>query len=280
MAKTLSDALKQSRSALGTSQATTGLLQAKTGKAAPGTGAPMQSSLAERAGVAKAETALTQEAGRQALTRAGQAQQMRGIEATEAQRLEDIAIRREGAEKQLDQATTKILGELDRAKKSDSAERESMALEQLGFLQGMNDKKYIADLQDQGRRQRLTDKNRFEVELQKDIFREEEGMFENEQQFLDMMQMDEHEFNKMLTQMNINDTHKLYKEQQKAQARAAVVSAIGTGAGIAASHYGEKAADEGWFSSGVGQEDTTNLTGTSSTSQPVFKTSAGPLKMT
>lgn len=188
------------------------LLRAKGGKAAaPGGTTPRRTNIAEKMAVS---------AQRQEL---GKAEQQKDIadtfmdtrEAEQAQRKEladkDLEQQRTAMENDLRRKEDALFKDLERAGLDLQSSRDIAKVEQLGFLMGLQDEKYIMELKDLGARKRLEKDSEFKIALQQDIFKEYMDLREQDIAFEKMLKADARTFKKEMAQMDISTAMKLMK---------------------------------------------------------------------
>jgi hypothetical protein len=131
-----------------------------------------------------------------------------------------------------------LFGDLERNRTELDTMKGIAKTEQLGFLLGLRDNKYTQQLQDVGRKQRLESAADFKIALQSEIFKEYQGLFEENLEFGKALNADKREFAKQLAEMDLATA----MEIMKADIKAANTQAIWTGLGSA----GSAAASADW----------------------------------
>lgn len=180
------------------------LAGAQTGKAAaPGT-APRLSTIQEQ--VAAREAGL----GAQQLAQQGQLEALR-VKQEEDQiqdelglRLRELDDQRLAQQEYQQQQTQTLLDQFTTGQRQLNLSRDKATMEQVGFQLRLNNSKYIKQLQDYGRRARLDNKIKFQEELQRTIFAEEESMFQSDLLFRSMINAKGREFTSQLAQIDLD----------------------------------------------------------------------------
>lgn len=101
--------------------------------------------------------------------------------------------------------TNKILNELGRERGTLSLDKDRSRLEQVTFLMAMRDKKYTDALQDIGKRNRLDDDIAFKEEMQRQEFGLQLNLLQDKLGKQDILAASERDFQKMLSDMSIQD---------------------------------------------------------------------------
>ena len=241
----------------GFTQAAQNLLATKaTGKAVePGAGQPATMNLGEQVAQQQAQTAQVEQAR--------EAQLPNLIQEAEAQQTEF-----EGAQSNLEldekynQAQTNLLNQANRLLTSYETGQRQLDMtrkradaEQLGFTLRLSNSKYLDNLNREARKNRLDNELKFKEALQRSIFDEELGMFQDNLDFRRMMNADERQFNDLLSQINIDFAMDMAK-QDSAQANQEMMwRGISGVVGAGAEAYGK-----GLFSSSGNTTVPENLT--------------------
>lgn len=126
------------------------------------------------------------------------------------------------------QEASQILGELSRADRSLSLDKDNAKLEQVGHLMRMSDDKYIFDLQTEGARARLDNQLAFQEQLAKSVFADETELAKTDAYWGKLLAANDIEFAEMLQQMGLDHASALAGVEQRQAATAAQWQA-GTG---------------------------------------------------
>lgn len=212
MAGNLLDIIRQNRAGLAGTQATLtdetqraqGLLRAKSGKAL-GSSDIGTSNLGEQAAVAGTQAQL----GAMAL------------DTQVHQTADDIVARKEELQtqqqrQQIEQArkfqtaenrirTTQLLNDLSRDKASLDLDKDRGRLEQTAFLLSIQDKQYVDQLQDVGKRQRLDNEVNFREAQEQMAFGDSLSLLRSKLQGKSVLQVSDREFQQALSQMSIDE---------------------------------------------------------------------------
>jgi hypothetical protein len=108
------------------------------------------------------------------------------------------------------------------------------ALEQAAFGARLANDQYLYGLQDAGRRRRLDDANAFKLELQKQIFADRQSLLEDELSFKEMMALDEADFARLMSQLDVNAALQIASDAAKSANVAGIWSGVGGLANAAA----------------------------------------------
>lgn len=247
MATNLSDIIKQNLEAKNKAKmtdetrASERLLGARFGVAAGlGSPGPSRSALGEAAAVSATQKGLDAAQDRGVI----RSQQIRGTEA-EMKQAEEQGVRSAGlsrqefeqASKQQEQA---IFNELERNKSQLGSQQGIAKLEELGFVLGLQDDKYVFDLEQQGEKQRLGNELEFKQSLQKAIYEDMYDLMEADTKFKEMIDADSREFQNELAKMDIEQALAVAATQASQANKQAMWQSVGTIGGIAAGYAGEK----------------------------------------
>jgi len=231
MARTLGETIKQNLGAKQQAEATdnTGaakkLLRGKMGKAG-GTALP-SSSLAEQQGVAATQSNLDQQATQGMAQSRSIDQAQRAGEMKQENTLKDMDQQRDQVAQQLSQQTTSLLNNLERSGKELDVNRDGSAIEQLGFDIAMNDKKYMADLASEGKRNRLTNDLSFKEGMQKAAFEDMESILKDDLTFKKMMGADKRAFNEEMSRMDVTTAMGILQDQISSAGKQRMIEGVG-----------------------------------------------------
>lgn len=189
----------------------------QTGRAIPAARGPARATEGERiANVAAAEeSALARQGTVQQLedlkTKSTQLQEQSNVvEAQQRQQWDSLI---EGNQERLADLLESIRQEKGKMDLQESASR----LEQAGFELRLGNEKYLQALMETGRVNRLDDENQFRLELQKQIFADQQSLLGDELAFQEMMAMNDAEFTKLLANIDINAALQIASDSAKAQ---------------------------------------------------------------
>lgn len=216
----LLDTIKQNRASLASEQAPVTdetqkvqkLLRTKSGKAI-GSSDTGISNIGETAAVAQTQGQLGQ---------IGQQLQVQNAQDTISNQraVQTERLQRQGLEQarkfqtiQAKMQTNQLLSDLQRDRASIDLNKDRAKLEQASFLLAMQDKRYLDDLQEVGRRRRLDDEVRFRQEMLETAFGEQLGLLQDKLQKEDIMQASDREFSDALSQMTVEDAFQVAQMQ-------------------------------------------------------------------
>jgi phage gp16-like protein len=117
-------------------------------------------------------------------------------------------------------------------------------LEQLGFIARLSDDTYLNNLKREGRKSRLSNKLKFQEELQKSIFDDERELFENDISFRQALKKDSSEFSEMLNQQGLDWKQALAVAEMKSKANEQIWTGAGQIAQTGYQGYSQMQADE------------------------------------
>ena len=118
---------------------------------------------------------------------------------------------------------TQNMDRLTQAEKHDKVEQAAAQFR-------LSNEKYRWQLEDTGRRMRLTDAAQFDIALQESIFDEEMDLLRSDLDFKRMLDADEAEFTKYLANIDINTAIALAKESSEAASTTSMIGGLGTAA--------------------------------------------------
>lgn len=116
--------------------------------------------------------------------------------------------------------------------------------EQLGFIARLSDDAYVNNLQREGRKSRLSNKLKFQEELQKSIFDDERELFENDISFRQALKKDSREFAEMMAQQGLDWKQALSVAEMKSKANEQIWTGVGGAAQAGMSAYSQNAAED------------------------------------
>lgn len=240
MAGSLFDALKTEAPGGGSfGQKTLDLMRAKSGKATADTG-PAHTFLAE-----EAQTGLAREEIQKALGTAGRQAQAQDLQAKSLQQEEDqkaalLDQQYNQTVRETQRNMDEVLNRLTLAKEEEAGEKELASIEQLGFLYGLQSKKYQDDLRFQGDRRRLDNKGQAELALQAAVFSDMIGMLEDDISFKQALNADQRVFDEYLASINGELAMGIAMQQLKTEAMQNNYEYMAKGISSAADTYESK----------------------------------------
>lgn len=207
------------------------LLRAKSGRAvAPSSAAT--SAVQEQAANDATNSQLQQIDSNAYIANQAQQQQARGIEQQTANTTAQVEQSRRFNDLQSRIETDKLLSDLERNKGQIDMDRDSARVEQVAQGLRLQNKKYIEDLQRESAKARLLDGNEFQLQLQKDIFGENTDLLKEQLGNKEILDLDDREFNRLLTQMGVDDAWRVHQNELDTQRKRALTSFIGQTPGL------------------------------------------------
>ncbi len=194
------------------------MLGRKSGKAGATTG-PAQSSIQEQQAIANFGTQATQQ--QQAAQADVGAQQLAAKEQQQqaAQTQQRMTLQQQQAQQRFDQQAQQIANNLQRFKDDLASKEGQQALAEAVFARRLADKQYMTDLQRAGQERRLLDNQAFELEAGKAAFDNWQELFQDNEQFSQMLRMEDAEFRKNLARMGPTAARELLASQAAAANR-------------------------------------------------------------
>jgi hypothetical protein len=116
--------------------------------------------------------------------------------------------------------------------------------EQLGFIARLSDDTYVNNLKREGRKSRLSNKLKFQEELQKSIFDDERELFENDISFRQALKKDSREFSEMMAKQGLDWKQALSVAEMKSQANQQMWTGAGQIAQAGIQAYGQYNAED------------------------------------
>jgi hypothetical protein len=233
-------AAQQQQPALGQTERIQKILQKRaTGKAGVAEAGPQQSAIAEEAAQVQTGQALQQIQKQGTLAAQQLGQRQKEMEQRSQQQRQKLEQERKAADATYRRQADKIINDLSRENRQLSMEKDGAKLEQLGHTLAMQDKQYVHNLRDTGRRQRLTNENNFEIALQKDIWADMQSLFKDEIDLNEFLELEEREFQKKIMKLDVKDALKVWEAQKEAAGKQAIWSALGGGTSAVTAAYGD-----------------------------------------
>lgn len=234
MASTLLDAIRKNRGAAAPSTAPVGttaavsrsLATAASGRAAPATG-PRISNLAEQQAATQGAQQLTQQREQTTLASGAVEQQVADQEQAESLAVRRVDEQRAGVEQRSEQAQLEILDRLEQNRTRLSQAEQIADIEQLGFQYRLGNEKYVYQLQDAGRRQRLTDETQFREALQEEVYGELTGILENELNWKRGMDVSDRDFAREIAKMDVRTAMEILNAEIRAQNQRQIAEGLG-----------------------------------------------------
>lgn len=121
-----------------------------------------------------------------------------------------------------------ILGEYVKGARTLDLNKDKSRLEQLGFGMRLGSEKYITQLQQEAHKARLSDALRFDEELKRTIFADEEELFRNDLQFRALMNSRGRDLQEQLASIDIDTAIALAAADNKAVNQRSMWDGIGT----------------------------------------------------
>ena len=224
---------------LGTTEAAQRMLRAGQGKAEDLSAAPAASTIAEQVAVQQTQEGLAQVGEQAQMAGAELAQREATQKSKEQLATEELNQKRTNYLGQHYRETSSLLSQLERERSKLTLEEQTAKLEQIGFNLALADEKYIYQLQDQGRRQRLDSDVGFRVALQEAINADMVDLFKDNIEWQKAFDMSEREYQDWLAKLDINAALELQAAQARAD-RIQSAAQFGTTAVSAGAKYYEK----------------------------------------
>ena len=224
------------------------LLQAKSGKAVGPTAAPGISNIGEKVAAQQAQIA-EQQVQQQGMLQ-GQAIQQQASEQAQQAQIQGRQLDERTLD-QMDEFTRNhnaILDDYNRGIKQLDLNKDKSKLEQIGFNLRLNNDKYVTDLQREGRRSRLDNEIKFNEELTRTIFADEEDLLRNDLNFRALIGANDRDFREEIG--NISISHALDIADTEAKAANSQMMWQGIGAMTSAGIKGYESYSAGSFDSG------------------------------
>lgn len=214
---------------LGATQDVAGISQASTGKAAPSPGMQgpqrdVQNELAVVDQVQQGQKAIARDSQLNQLAMQQADQQMQNEAQFQDKKLDEEELNRLD---QFHQIQSKILQEFSTGQRQLDLNKDKAKMEQLGFAARLSNDQYVRSLQEQANKSRLSDAARFEEELTRTVFAEEEALFRDNLDFRALMSADQRQFTEATAQIDLDFAMSL----ANAQSRQANENQMWTGVG-------------------------------------------------
>lgn len=265
MANTLLDSIKQRLAAPGqqasptaapagidNQQTVQSLLRARSGKEVAPSSGPRASAVGEQ--MANFQTGL----GMQQLQQEGklQAQQLAGQEAametdTELQG-KAMDEKRLDVQQDFNQRMESFVNEYSRGNKQLDLQKDAAKAEQAGFVMRLGRDGYINNLQNEGKRARLDNGLKFQEELNRSIFAEEQDLFNNDINFRSAMNKSNREFIQDMAGMDIDFALSVAAAENRAANQQMIYSGASTMISAGAQAAGSAGAASSGSPSGAG----------------------------
>lgn len=188
---------------------------------------PQSSRLAERIARQQVQDATEEQATKETI----QSEQLRLSEEAQEQAFSDQQLgqieQAMSAKQQVAQQTESILNSFERSQQQLDFQRDAAKLEQVGFNLRMNNKRYIDSLNRAGRTSRLEDAARFEEELKRAIFADQQELFNNDLDFRRMIDMDRNELARELSNISLDQAMEMSRMQTQQINQTAKYNSIG-----------------------------------------------------
>jgi hypothetical protein len=129
---------------------------------------------------------------------------------------------------QFQQKTTQILQQLSQQRSELDLRKQKSATEQLGLLMRLQNNKYVAKLQDEGRRARLQDKKKFQEAATEMAFKNQLELAQRDLSFRSMMRAEERDFERKMSKMNADLAWNILMSEVEQQTTQSYYNAAGT----------------------------------------------------
>lgn len=182
--------------------------------------------------------------GSQAIQRDAQIQQLTQAQQAQAQQHEAAFQQKQLSEQELDQrekflqVQQKIIGDYVQGARTLDLQKDKSRLEQMGFGMRLGNDKYISQLNNEAQRARLSDALRFDEELKRTVFADEEELLRNDLQFRALMNAKGRELTDQLMNIDLESALAMANAENRAANQRSMWEGIGTAASAGASVYG------------------------------------------
>lgn len=220
------------------------VFKAGTGKGTALAGPQKLTSLAEKQTGAATRQELTGVAQQRNLASNQFEQSKQILEQKQQDQQEDISVEEQNARDAYLQRGEEIMQEWRNSNTQLDTNKNKAQLEQMGFVLRLGDETYTNNLKREGRRSRLDSKVKFDEALRRNIFEEEQALFDNDLSFKSSLNQSERDFKKQMQEEGLSYSQALAISQMKSAQQAQVFTGA-TGiaqAGIAGA--GQYAANE------------------------------------
>ena len=197
------------------------LLRAKSGRAVTGEGIGEGPSVAEQAAVQQTQLGLQQMQPQIGMQKESLGLQQQAQTQQQQQAEQQIAQARKFDTIESRIRADTLLRDLERDRGSLDLDRDRARLEQVGTLLALQDRKYVDQLQNEGRRARLEDQSQFQDELSRSVFGANEELLKQRLGDQSVLSAKKRDFNRVLAQMNIGDAIAVLKNELANQRAAA-----------------------------------------------------------
>lgn len=234
----------------GETQKVQSLLRARSGRAGGGGSEAGISNLGEQAAVATGNAQIQQ---MQPALQTAQEQQNTKQEAQAGQTAQskaELDQSRKFSNLQTAMQANQILRDLERDRGSIDLQKDKGRLEQASFLLAMQNKQYVQQLQDVGRRRRLDDATTFQNEMEKQVLGDNLDLLKKQIGTQSVLQMNDTAFRKQMSQMSIEEAQKVAANEMAHQSNLAQIKegAVRGGADISAAAANSAAKYSGYSS--------------------------------
>lgn len=219
----------------GQSQKIARMMAARSGKAG---GAPVpMSNIGEQSANTETQQQLDQVRQNVEALKSGAADTI-GQQTTEADRAQaGVNLQRDAQQQKMSQQTQQLLQEFNQSKGQLDQQKDQAKLEQLASNLALKDRKYLDNLQREGKRRRLDNALRFKQELVSSLMGENEQILRKFLGNKSILEANDRDFQRALGRMELDDILSMAKAEAKAAKTQALYSGISTMAGAAASAY-------------------------------------------
>lgn len=193
------------------------------------------------------------------LQQTGMVQQQQQTQQQGQQQQAQIQQQKQGQQQQARLQSQQILGDLERNRGQLNLDKDKAQLEQLGHVLAMQDKRYVAELQNVGRKQRLDSDLGFREELTRSVLGSNTDLLKRQLNGQSILNADRRAFTNEMSKMNMATALEIANNEMRDAARAGQYSAatsVATAGIAAAGKY-----QEGGFDSDYQAQRTDTETG-------------------
>jgi hypothetical protein len=218
----------QAAPVVGQTEQAQNVLRAKLGQApATGDSGPRRSVIQEQGAAQTAQTAL-REGQQQGILQAKELEQREERQELETKtQFQSIQDNIEQSREQFAMQASNIMNDLRQAGQKLDSQKDTMKLEQLGFMLRFQDKNYVTELENQARLQMLDNDVKFKEAALKSALQDKMSLFQNDQQFRQFANMNRRQFTEALAQMDINYAMQVAEQEMSAAKSKALFSGVG-----------------------------------------------------
>lgn len=193
------------------------LMLSRTGKAQTGGASPALVNQDELQAASSTQAQIGQLGAQGALADAATQQADQGQTAAYQQASQQLGQQRQGNQLQERLQTNQILGELERNKGAINLDRDRAKLDQVAHGMAMQDRKYVSNLESEGRRQRLDSDVEFARQYQRASLGDAQELLRQKLGTDNLIQAKQRDINKMVAEISIDDAIQLAKAEMSRQ---------------------------------------------------------------